>query len=264
MANTVYANAVLENKINDFLTTNLDLAQFATHDDSLVEEPGMKKTINQYTASGNVEDLAQGEGNDADNDIAVSFTGKDYVVTVTQGRFPYYDEEAMKDPAAIETGLKKLAGQMTNDLTSKIVGEFDDATLSVTVTNWDFDAVVDAIAKYPYEDEAQLFLLISPKDLAGFRKGLEDSLKYSEDFARTGYIGSVCGVPVYVSKAITEGKAYLADNQAVTIFTKKDAEVEQDRIANTRQNIIYARKAMVVALTDATRVVKITKGNLSV
>ena len=63
MAHTVYENFVLENKIKDFLDTELDMAQFATHDSSLAENPGMKKTINTYTATGNVEDLAMGVGN---------------------------------------------------------------------------------------------------------------------------------------------------------------------------------------------------------
>lgn len=89
------------------------------------------------------------------------------------------------------------------------------------------------------------------------RKALGDDLKYVEAYARTGYIGSVAGVPVYFSKAIPSGEAYLATKEAITIFVKKGVEVEQERDADKRQNVVYGRKYMVVALTDATKVVKL-------
>jgi hypothetical protein len=82
-------------------------------------------------------------------------------------------------------------------------------------------------------------------------------LKYSEGFARTGYIGSVCGVPVIVSKAVPINKGYLATKEAVTCFVKKGTEIEQDRDIDTRKNIIVARKVMVVALTNGTKCVKL-------
>ena len=53
------------------------------------------------------------------------------------------------------------------------------------------------------------------------------------------------------------GKAFLATKEAVTVFTKKGSETEQERDANIRKNTVYARKVMLVALTDATRVVEI-------
>lgn len=254
MANTVYANFVLENKIADMLDTKVDMNAYLTPDRSLTENPGMKKTIHTYTATGNVEDLAQGVGNSGD--IAVSFTSDDYNVQVTQGRFVYFDEEAMKDPMVIETGLKAISDKMTNDLTSKAIAEFGKATLSKTGCTWKFDDFVDAIALYPYEDEAGLFCLVNPAQLAAIRKNLGTALSYSEDFVRTGYIGHVCGVPIIVSKAVPAGEAYIATKEAVTCFIKKGVEIEQDRDPNLRKNEVFGRKVMVVALTDATRVVK--------
>ena len=88
-------------------------------------------------------------------------------------------------------------------------------------------------------------------------KELQDDLKYNEDFVRTGYVGSVCGVPVIVTKAITNKNIYLASKEAVTLFIKKDTEVEQERDANVRNNKVYIRKVAVVALTDETKVVKL-------
>ena len=258
MAHTIYQNFVLENKLEDLLVTHIDMNQFATQDTSLVEEAGMTKKINQYTSTGDVEDLAMGVGNT--DEIEVSFTQVPYTVGVTQGRFAYFDEQEMTDPMVVDAGLYGLATRMTNDLTAKIIAELDKATLTydASATGLTFDAIVDAIAKFPHEDaEDGLFILINRADLAGLRKNLKDELKYVEAFARTGYIGSVCGVPVYVSDAVPAKKAFLATKEAVTVFTKKGSETEQERDANIRKNTVYARKVMLVALTDATRVVEI-------
>ena len=255
MAHTIYQNFVLENKIEDLLTTGIDMNAYMTADYSLTENAGMKKVINTYTASGNVEDLAMGVGNSGD--IEVAFTPKEYTVGVTQGRFPYYDEQEMTDPMVVETGLKGLADKMTNDLTAKAIKAMGETELTIAV-NWTFDSIVDAIAKMNTESEDGLFMLINPAQKATIRKNLGQDLKYSEGFARTGYIGSVCGVPVIVSKAVKAGEGYLATKDAVTCFVKKGTEIEQERDADTRKNSIFARKVMLVALTDGTKCVKLT------
>ena len=256
MAHTIYQNFILANKVSDILTTQVDLNTYMTVDTELAENAGMKKVINTYTATGNVENLAMGEGNTAD--IEVSFTPTEYTVGTTQGRFKYYDEQEMTDPMVVDAGLDGIAKTMVNDFTTKAIAEYEKATLTLTGTAWSFDTVVDAIAKMNLEDETGLFLLISPADQANFRKALQDDLKYVEGFVRTGYIGSVCGVPVIVSKAVAKGKGYLATKDAITLFIKKDTEIEQERDANTRENRVFVRKVALVALTDATKLVKIT------
>ena len=231
MAHTIYDNFVLENRIEDLLTTAVDLNNYMTIDTSLTTEPGMKKKINVYTSTGNVEELAMGEGNS--EEIEVTFTTKEYEVGTTQGKFTYYDEQEMSDPLVVDTGLKGMAERMINDLTAK------------------------AIAEMNLEDESGLFMLINPAEKAAFRKNLGEELKYAEDFARTGYIGSVCGVPVIVSKAVPAGVSFLATKAAVTCFIKKGSEIEQERDADHRKNFVFARKVMLVALTDDTKVIRL-------
>lgn len=258
MANTIFENVVLGNKYNSVLATKLDLQTYMTVDNTLTTEAGMKKKIITKTVTGAVDDLAQGAGNT--NSVEVSTSTSDYEVGTTQGRFVYFDEEAMADGNVVDAGLTGLSEKMINSFVAKAVAEWEKATLRqtyATATGIDFDTVVDAIAKLNVEDETGLFLLIAPDMLAKFRKNLKDNLSYSEGFVRTGYVGSVCGVPVYISKAITAGEAILASKDAVTLFVKKDTEIEQERDANLRKNTVYARKVALVALTDATKVVKI-------
>ena len=256
MAHTVYENIVLSNKINDILTTQIDLNNYMTIDTSMTESAGMKKVINTYTASGNVEELGMGEGNSTE--ITVSFTPTEYEVKTYQGKFAFYDEQEMTDPMVVDVGLEGSAKTMINTFTTKAIDEFKKATLVQSATAWGFDVIVDAIAKMNLESEEGLFLLISPADQAKFRKALKDDLKYSEGFVRNGYIGSVCGVPVIVSKAVPAGTGFLATKEAVSVFIKKDTETEYERDADKRNNTYWVRKVAVVALTDATKVVKIT------
>ena len=164
----------------------------------------------------------------------------------------------MTDPTVVDAGLQKLAANMSNDLTKKAIAELDKATLEVRGATWTYENVVDAISKLNTEDEEGLFMLINPAEKAAFRKNLKDDLKYVEGIVRSGYIGSVCNVPITESLAVPAGKAYIATKEAVTCFVKKGTEIEQERDANTRRNDVFARKVMVVALTDKNKVVKLT------
>lgn len=255
MAHKVYENVVLSNKLNDILTTQVDLNNYMTIDTSLTENAGMKKVVNTYSSTGSVEELGMGEGNSGE--IEVSFTPSEYEVKTYQGKFAFYDEQEMQDPMVVDTGLKHSGDTMINKFTELAIAEFEKATL-VQEGAWSFETVVDAIAKMNLESEEGLFLLISPADQAAFRKALKDDLKYSEGFVRTGYIGTVCGVPVIVTKAVAAGKGYLATKEAVTVYIKKDSETEYERDADTRHNAYWVRKVGVVALTNADKVVKIT------
>lgn len=261
--NQVYDNFVLENKYESVLDTELDLQNYVTVDTSLAENPGVTKKVNVRTVIGDVQEVAMTEGNTENIEVALS--QKDYTVGTTQGRFVYYDEEYMTDPMVLDTGLRGLAEKMVNNFTSKAVAEWTsiDVTQFVQIdgTGITFDNIVDAIAILGDEREEGYFLLVNPSEKAGIRKNLKDTLQYVEAFARTGYIGSVAGVPVIVTKAVPAGIGILADKSAVTLFIKKGAEMEQQRDANIRKNEVYARKVTLVALTDATRVVLI--GNKS-
>ena len=258
MAHMVYENIILSNKINDILKTAVNMSNYLTIDTSMTEEAGMKKVINTYTSTGVIEELGMGQGNSSE--IEVTFVPAEYEVKTYQGKFAFYDEQEMTDPMVVDAGLQHSADHMVNKWTELAIAEYEKATLEHPAAAWGFDTVVDAIAKMNLENEEGLFLLISPEDQAAFRKALKDDLKYSEGFARTGYIGSVCGVPVVVTKAVEAGTGYLATKAAVTVFIKKDSETEYERDADTRKNSYWVRKVGVVALTDATKLVKIKIG----
>ena len=256
-----FPNFVLENTIEDQYNSHLDLMRFCTVDNSLVGVAGDTKKIRVYRASNATEKLAMGEGNT--RNIEVTYSDEEYTIQLAQNRFPYYDEELMRDPLVVDTGLRHMTTDMFNTTQDDIYGEFKKATQVVTLSGTDyFGAFVDAVAMLPGEnqEELEVFAFVHPNDKGAMRKALKDDLKYVEAYARAGYIGSVAGVNLYTKADATEGEICGGIKTAVTFFNKKGTEVEQERDANTRLNEVYSRKYYLVALTDETKAFKIVKG----
>ena len=157
----------------------------------------------------------------------------------------------------LEVGLKGGVEVMSKDMTSKFFAEIAKATLVHISPVLSYDAVVDAIALMNVEDEAGLFLLINTSQKAEVRKDPDFKSVNQGEIIYKGQIGTISGVPVVVSKSVVA--ATVATKEAVTCFVKKESEVEQDRDINTRINDVVLRKVNVVALTDATKAVKIQK-----
>ena len=246
----VFDNAVLETKLQNDLITKLNMNQFITMDYSLAEEPGMVKKVRVYKGTGGVDDLAMTEGNT--HSIGSEFDEVEYRVAVTQGKVPFYDEQRMADPAAIDKAIQYLSEALTNDVTTKIVAELENGT--GTIATLDFDGIVDAIAEFPEEAHNDMYLLMSKAQYAELQKECKQYISYVEAFVRSGYVGTIAGVPIYVSKAVDDDKAFLACKSAVTCFMKKGVETEQERDADHRLTTIYGRNVKVIALTNADRV----------
>ena len=260
MANTVYSNFFLSNTVEDQFNSHLDLQQFCTIDNSLEGVAGMKRVIHTYRATNGTEKLTVGQGNT--KSIEVSYTPKEYEIALAQNNFKWYDEHAMTDPMLVPTGMKHIGTDMFNTVQADIYGEFAKTGIEVPATTPDFDAFVDASAALNLEniEDVSVFAFVCPKDKAKIRKALKDDLKYVEEYAKNGYIGTVAGINLYTKQDATEGEIIVATKAAVTIFNKKGVEMEQERDANTRENAAYSRKYYVVALTDESKAVKIKLG----
>lgn len=259
MPNVTYDNFVLESLFEDQYNSKLDLMQFCEVDTSLEGVPGDKKIINTYTATDGTQTLTMGNGNT--DTIDVSFEDVEYTIELLQNRFKFYDEQAMKDPNIVEKGVQHMLVDMFNTANGKAMDEFGKAKIEAICTAFDFDAFVDGVALFSNieNEEVNIFALVHKKDVKEIRKALKDQLKYVEAYVRTGYIGTVNGVNVYTSRIATEGEIILATKGAVTYFSKKGTEFEQERDANTRENTYFSRKYGIFAFTDATKAVKLVK-----
>ena len=254
-----YENFVLEAHIKDQLDSKLDLLQFCTVDNSLVGVAGDKKIVRLYSATNATEKLAMGDGNT--KNIEATYEDVEYTIQLAQNRFPYYDEELMKDPKVVETGLNHSAVDMANTIQGDVYAEFAKATLAVENANFSFDNFVDAVALMNFEnvEDVEIFAFVAPADMAAIRKALKDDLKYVEAYVRQGYIGTVAGVNLYTKANATPGTILGGTKEAVKMFHKTGVEVEQERDANIRLNEVYTRKYYVAALADAGKCFKIVK-----
>lgn len=260
MPHKIYDNFYLSNEVEDQYNSHLDLQQFCTVDNSLVGTAGMIRKINVYKATDGTEKLAMGEGNT--KSIEVSYTPEEYKILLAQNRFKYYDEQEMTDPMLVPVGVRHMGTDMFNTVNADIFAEFNKATLAVSAKAYDFGAFADAVAKLNLEkiEGVSIFGFVNAADMAALRKALKDDLKYVESFARTGYVGTVAGVNLYTKKDAVTGTIIVGTREAVTLFNKKGTEIEQERDADTRENSIWSRKYYLAALTDATKVVKISVG----
>ena len=261
MANTVYANKVIEAKAKDLLTTAVNTRNLMTIDDSLTQEAGMTKTINVYTYSGEAEELAAGVGNTASKRGNISYTGTDYTVKMVQQAFDYTDEDFMKDNTIVDNMLKGANQVMINKMTSDFLTECAKATLKQTFTKGSaigYDTIVDAISKLNLEDESGVFVVIPNAWKASLRKDQDYKSARMGEVIYNGQVGTICGIPVIASKALTT-KAYVMTKEAVKLFMKKDVEVEQDRDKDKRINSVYLRTAYISALVDATKICEISE-----
>lgn len=252
MANTVFANKIIEAKAQDLLTTAVNTRSLMAVDTSLAQEAGMTKTINVYTYTGEAEEVGVGEGNSTRGSI--SYKGTDYTVKMVQQAFDYADEDFMKDNNVVDMGVKGATQLMTNKMAADYFAEAGKATLSQTGA-MSYDTIVDAIAKLNVEDESGLFVVITPADKAALRKDADYVAARMGEVVYNGQVGTIAGIPVIVSKAAPN--AFVAHKDAIKLFMKKDVEIEQERDADTRTNSIYLRSAYICALVDATKICKI-------
>lgn len=265
MANQPYENFVLQTLIEDQYKSGLDLMSFCTVDNSLQAAAGMKISRRRYRATDGTEILAQGKGNT--KLIEASFTTDEVEVQLYQNHFMYFDEELMKDPMLIETGVRHGATDMWNTTRGDIMAEFNKATLTVNAQAYNFDAFVDAQTKLNLEnvEGVNIFGLVNPELMGTIRKALKDDLKYVEAYARAGYVGTVAGVNLYTTKFVeTANGVIVATKEAVEYLNKTGAEVEiaargVDE-ANKRENHVFNRKYGVPHFCDETKAVKIKVG----
>lgn len=256
MANTVFANKIIEAKAKDLLLTAVNTRNLMTVDNSLAAEAGMTKTINLYTYAGDVEEVGVGEGNTGKGSI--TYVGTDYTVKMNQQRFAYYDEDYMKDNTIVDSMLKGANQQMVNKMTADFTGELAKATLAHSAAEFGYEAIVDGIAKLNIENEADVFVVMPNAWKADLRKDEDYKSARMGEVVYNGQVGTVAGLPVIATNALTD-TAYVMTAEAVKLFMKKDVEVAQERVENERENIVYLRTAYIVALTDATKICKITK-----
>ena len=256
---TLYDNFVLERKMTDIVNTALDVKSLMTIDTSLVESAGMKKTINKYTYTPNVEKLGQGAKNGTKGKVA--FEGEDYTVNRYQETFEYNDMEIMKDPYMLDVATTGAATGMANEIKKEYFAELAKISneANYPAEGLTYDAIVDALATIDQEVETGMFVIMNNVQRSQIRKDPDFKASLSGEILYTGQFGTIAGLPVLFSKLVPADTVYITTKDAVKFFVKTEGRVEQDHNVETKANTVVYDRFGVVALVDETKSLKLTK-----
>jgi hypothetical protein len=257
MAFVGYENRVIENKMTDLVNSNIDVNALFTRDDSLAEAAGLKKIVNKYTYTGEVEELAKGAKNTTIGSVA--YTPVEYTVKRYQQTFEYNDMDVMQDPYLLDVATKGASDVMSNDIRAQYFGELAKISKTHPYTELNYDAIVDALAEINREVESDMFCIMGLDGRAAIRKDADYKASRQGEILYTGQFGTVSGLPVLFSKLVPADAVYITAKDQVKFFVKKDGSVEQDRDIETKDNTVVYERHGVMALVDETKSIKLVK-----
>lgn len=211
-----FTNAFISTEIANTRNSALNHQIFTTVNQDLAGVAGSIWHVNRITASGEAEDVAEGQGNT--KEISVATSQFDYRIKTAQAHYKYTDERLRDTPDAVAAGISRLGVALTDKFNVEVLAELAKATLKQTSSALNFDAVVDAqnlldldtftnvgveegeLSASQQLTASQTMLLVGKAQRAAVRKACKDELQYVEDFARTGYVGTVAGTNIYYDK----------------------------------------------------------------
>lgn len=264
---------VMADMISAKIESKIVVAPFAKVDTTLQGVPGDTITVPQYAYIGDAEDIAEG--------IAAE------TVKLTASTTSVKVKKAMKavelTDEAVLSGYGNPVGETNNQLAKAIASKVDvDAmaalqgaqlTFDGSASKISYEGVVDAIDVFDEEVNTDKAMFVHPKQVTVLRKDANfiSADKYPGNVVMTGEIGMIANCRIVPSKKVPldEGGAnYLCpivklnnDNEteddaaALTIYLKRDTNVETDRVSLARKTDISVDKHYVVALSNTAKVV---------
>lgn len=262
---------VMAPMISAKLSSAIVATPFAKIDNTLVGRPGSTITVPRYEYIGAATDLAEGETADK---TKLGTSSAEYTVKKAVKQVELTDEAVLSgygNPVG-ETNsqlAKAIAEKVDNDVMAALKG----AQLTFTATgDISYDNIVDAIDALNEEENVEKVMFIHPKQVSTLRKD-DDFIsndKYNNNVIMRGEIGMVANTRIVVSKkAINDAGTYYLnpivelkpesqtgdESAAVTIFMKRNVNLETQRELGNYTTLIGVDEHYVVALTDESKVV---------
>lgn len=256
------------------------LTPYAKVDTTLVGVPGDTKTVPSWNYIGDAEDFDPENAEDKEIETA----------KLTCGKATFTIKCAAKSvgilQTAINSGLGNPVGQAEMQLAKSIVGKVDNDVIDAAYTSSNiFDGsagvigyagIVDAVTKFEDEEDGiEKVMFIHPKQEATLLK--DDDFRSADKFeggvAVRGSIGKIAGCWVKKSKKVklsggvyqcpiikmepdSPETEYTEDElPALTIFLKKDTQVDHEWFPKKQRHDVTAAKYYGVALTNGAKVV---------
>ena len=274
---------VMADMISAKVEAKVIISKVAKVDTTLQGQPGNEVTVPQYKYIGDAEDVAEGVAmgtaklETGSTKFTIKKAGKGVSITDEAILSGYGDPvgEANKQLALA------IANKIDNDVVDVINKEYALGTAedgvqliydgSAKVIS--YAGVVDAEDLFDEETSSDKILYVHPKQMTQLRKDADfiSADKYDGNVMTSGEVGKIGTCRVVRSKKVklnSEGTAYLnpivkltndaeteEDAPAVTIYLKRDTQVERERKADAGLTNIYTNKHYGVALTNTTKVV---------
>ena len=287
MAMTKIEDLIVPEVMADMISAKVEakviISKIAKVDTTLQGQPGNEVTVPQYKYIGDAEDVAEGVAmgtaklETGSTKFTIKKAGKGVSITDEAILSGYGDPvgEANKQLALA------IANKIDNDVVDVINKEYALGTAedgvqliydgSAKVIS--YAGVVDAEDYFDEETSSDKILYVHPKQMTQLRKDPDfiSADKYDGNVMTSGEVGKIGTCRVVRSKKVklnSEGTAYLnpivkltndaeteEDAPAVTIYLKRDTQVERERKADAGLTNIFTNKHYGVALTNTTKVV---------
>lgn len=278
MTQTKIANLVNPQVMGDMVAAKLPkklrVAPFATIDRTLVGVPGNTITVPSYTYIGDAEDVNEGVEAGV---VTLGTSTKTATIKKAMKAVELTDE-------AVLSGYGDPVGNAENQLALAVASKIDndalDALLATNTRKFDsktkaisYDVIVDAIDLFEEEVNTEKVMFVNPKQVTTLRKdpNFISADKYPANVIMTGEIGTIANTRIVPTKKVkldTTSAFYTCpiiklkhddeteqDTAALTVYLKRDPNVEVDRKSLKRTTEISIDEFYTVAVSDDSKVV---------
>lgn len=278
MTQTKIANLVNPEVMGDMIAAKLpkklQVIPFAAIDRTLEGVPGNTITVPSYTYIGDAEDVNEGVEAGV---VVLGTSTKTATIKKAMKAVELTDE-------AVLSGYGDPVGNAENQLALSIASKIDndamDALLKTNTRKYDsktkaisYDVIVDAIDLFEEEVNTEKVMFVNPKQVTTLRKdpNFISADKYPNNVVMTGEIGMIANTRIVATKKVTldTTSAFYTcpiiklthddetekDTAALTVYLKRDPNVEVDRKSLKRSTEISIDEFYTVAVSDDSKVV---------
>ncbi len=260
---------VMGDMISGKITRKLVVAPFAKVDDTLVGVAGDTIVVPQYAYIGDATDIAEGKAVSTEKLTATTTS-----VTI---------KKAMKavelTDEAVLSGYGNPVGETNNQLAKAIASKVDSDAMDALQTAQltysadgiiSYDGIIDAIDVFSEEANTQKVIFVHPKQLTQLRHDADfiSADKYTGSTVMTGEVGMIANARVVPSKKVPLKNGYYQcpivqiengddadETAALTIYLKRDTNVEAERQSLKRLTDVSVDKFYTVVLSNSAKVV---------
>lgn len=278
MAQTKIANLVNPEVMGDMIAAKLpkklQVIPFAAIDRTLEGVPGNTIKVPSYTYIGDAEDVNEGVEAGV---VVLGTSTKTATIKKAMKAVELTDE-------AVLSGYGDPVGNAENQLALAIAAKIDndamDALLKTNTRKFDsktkaisYDVIVDAIDLFEEEINTEKVIFVNPKQVTTLRKdpNFISADKYPNQVVMTGEIGMIANTRIVATNKVvldTTSAFYTCpiiklthddeteqDTAALTVYIKRDPNVEVDRKSLKRSTEISIDEFYTVAVSDDSKVV---------